>query len=109
MVGSHTTPIRECGTLSILLENKFIILNQNANLKREKLITEKPTTLELINHMYGIVCNGLIDCYLKHARDESETKKMLQVYNKSNPLRRIIFHIFPFTSGGTIQKKRNFC
>ena len=22
----------------------------------------------------------------------------MQVYNKSNPLRRIIFHIFPFTS-----------
>ena len=26
--------------------------------------------------MYGIVRNGLIYCYLKHARDESETKKM---------------------------------
>ena len=26
--------------------------------------------------MYGIVSNGLIYCYLKHAKDESETKKM---------------------------------
>ena len=31
--------------------------------------------------MHGFVSSGLIDCYLKHASDESETKKMFDKYS----------------------------